>query len=74
MTKRVEIRRREDAIDEIVAKGCMVIIEQLSDSNWSVYIDAEEASYWFEIGAKNARTAVNVRLIDTEVKRQRVRR
>lgn len=59
----VEIRRdSRDAIDEIVAKGCTIHIEQMSADGWFLGIDAADGSYWqFWFGSKNRKAAVEFR-------------
>lgn len=63
MSDAVEIRRNPDgSIDEIVAKGADLHIEQLSDDGWYMGLELPDGSYlqfWF--GAKNGRAAVEVR-------------
>lgn len=56
----VEIRPNDDgSIDEIVAHGCNLHIEQMSDSNWYMGIEASDGSYWqFWFGAKNQKSHV----------------
>ena len=59
----VEIRRNDDgSIDEIIASGCSVHIEQMSDDGWFMGIEAADGSYWqFWFGAKNMRSHVGFR-------------
>lgn len=59
----VEIRRNPDqSIDEIIAKNCVVHVEQLSDDGWYMGIDGEDGSYWqFWFGSKNRRSHVEFR-------------
>lgn len=59
----LEIRHNDDGtIDEIVASGVSVHIEQMSDDGWFIGIDAPDGRYWqFWMGAKNRRSAVEVR-------------
>lgn len=62
MTK-LEIRRNDDGtIDEVVADGVSVHLEQMSTDGWFLGIDAPDGRYWqFWLGAKNSRSAVVVR-------------
>jgi hypothetical protein len=59
----VEIRPNDDGtIDEIVAKGCDIHIEQMSDDGWFMGVEGKDGSYWqFWLGSKNRRSAVEVR-------------
>lgn len=58
----VEIRRQNDAIDEIVARNCTIHIEQMSADGWFMGIDGEDGSYWqFWFGSKNRRAPVEFR-------------
>lgn len=53
-------------IDEIVAKGCDIHIEQMSADGWYLGIDASDGSYWqFWFGSKNRRAAVEFRHTET---------
>lgn len=66
--KDVEIRRKgkDDHIDEIVAFGCTVHVEQMSADGWFMSITAADGSYhqfWF--GSKNRKTAVEFRHTET---------
>lgn len=56
----VEIRRNDDgSIDEIIAKGANVHIEQMSADGWYMGIDMPDGSHWqFWFGSKNRRSAV----------------
>jgi hypothetical protein len=59
----VEIRKNADGtIDEIVAKGADLHIEQMSDDGWYMGMEMPDGSYWqFWIGSKNRRSSVVVR-------------
>jgi hypothetical protein len=59
----VVIRHNPDkSIDEIIATGCTVSIEQMSDAEWWMGIKAPDGAYWhFWIGSKNGRSHVDVR-------------
>ena len=61
--KAVEIRSDDDgSIDEIIAKGCSVHIERMSNDGWFMGIDATDGSYWqFWFGSKNLRSHVEFR-------------
>ncbi len=55
----VEIRRNpDDSIDEIVAHGCDLHIEQMSADGWFMEIMADDTSYRFWFGAKNRKSHV----------------
>ena len=62
----IEIRRNSDgSIDEIVAQGCDLQIEQMTDDGWSMEITFPSGDLWlFHIGAKNGRSHVNVELTE----------
>lgn len=60
--------RRDDSgcIDEIVAQGCDVQIERLSDSDWHLSITTSDGTieqFWF--GSKTGRARVDVRHQET---------
>lgn len=63
----VEIRPNSDgSIDEIVARGCDLHIEQMSNDGWYIGIVASDGSAWqFWIGSKNRRSHVEVRHTET---------
>jgi hypothetical protein len=62
VSKQFEIRKQNDAIDEIVAKNCTLHIEQMSDDGWFIGINAADGSYHqFWLGAKNGKSHVEVR-------------
>lgn len=67
MKPAVEIRKNKDGtIDEIVAKDCFLHIEQMSTDGWYLGIDGHDGSYWqFWLGARNYRSAVDVRHTET---------
>lgn len=55
----VEVRKIEGEIDEIVIRRGDVHIEQMSDDNWFMGINASDGSYWqFWFGAKNRKSHV----------------
>jgi hypothetical protein len=66
-TTAIEIRSNPDeSIDEIIAHGCTLHIERMSDSEWWMEIGAADGSYrHFWIGAKNGRSYVDLRLTET---------
>ncbi len=68
----VEVRKNPDgSIDEIVAKNCDLHIEQMSTDGWYVGLDLPDGSYWqFWIGARNYRSAVDVRHTETSLARK----
>ena len=50
------------AIDEIVAVGCAIHIEQMSDDGWFLLIeDRKGGEHRFWLGSKNRRAHVEVR-------------
>lgn len=58
----VEIRKQNDAIDEIIVKGGTVHIEQMSNDGWFMGVDGLDGSYWqFWFGAKNRKSHVEFR-------------
>jgi len=63
----VEIRRNDDgSIDEIVAKGADLHIEQMSNDGWYMGLQMPDGSYWqFWFGAKNGRSHVEFRHTET---------
>lgn len=63
----VEIRANDDgSIDEIVAHGCGLHIEQMSADGWFMGIDASDGSYWqFWFGSKNRKAHVEFRHTET---------
>ncbi len=67
MKAAVEIRPNDDgSIDEIVASGCNLHIEQMSADGWYMGIEAKDGSYWqFWFGSKNRRSAVEFRHTET---------
>lgn len=72
MTALVEIRRNDDgSIDEIVAKGCDLHIEQMSNDGWFIGVAASDGGFYsqFWMGAKNRRSHVEVRHTETIPKR-----
>mgnify|MGYP001609985049 CR=1 FL=1 len=67
MTEIVEIRRNPDgSIDEIVAKGANLHIEQMSDDGWFLGVDAADGSYWqFWFGSKKRKSHVEFHHTET---------
>jgi hypothetical protein len=67
MTDAVEIRRNSDgSIDEIVANGANLHIEQMSDDGWYMGLEMPDGSCWqFWFGAKNRRSHVEFRHTET---------
>ncbi len=63
----VEIRRNHDgSIDEIVANGAGLHIEQMSDDGWFMGLDMPDGSYWqFWFGSKNRKSHVEFLHIET---------
>lgn len=62
----VTIRYVDDEIDEIYTEGASIHIEQMTADGWYIGIDAKDGSYWqFWLGAKNRRSAVEVRHTET---------
>lgn len=63
----VEIRRNDDgSIDEIIAHGANLHIEQMSDDGWFMGLEVPDGSSWdFWFGAKNGRSAVEFRHMET---------
>lgn len=62
----VEVRKVDDAIDEIVIRRGDVHIEQMSADGWFMGINACDGSYWqFWFGAKNRKSAVDFRHCET---------
>ena len=59
----VEIRRNPDgSIDEIVAHGANLHIEQMSDDGWFMGLNMPDGSYWqFWFGSKNRKSHVEFR-------------
>lgn len=59
----VEIRPdSKGEIDDIIANGCALHIERMSDDGWYLGIDGADGSHWqFWLGAKNRRSHVEVR-------------
>ncbi|MBR0868897.1 hypothetical protein JQ633_00895 [Bradyrhizobium tropiciagri] len=58
----VEVRKVEDVIDEIVIRGSDVHIEQMSNDNWYMGVEASDGSHWqFWFGAKNRKSHVEFR-------------
>jgi len=59
----IEIRTNDDgSIDEIIARDCTMYIEQLSDNDWFLGIEAADGSYWqFWFGARNGKSFVDVK-------------
>ena len=59
----VEIRRNDDeSIDEIIVRGGLVHIEQMSNDGWFMGVNAPDGSYWqFWFGAKNRKSHVEFR-------------
>lgn len=55
----VEVRKQNDAIDEICIDGGAVHIEQMSPDSWFMGVEARDGSYWqFWFGAKNRKSHV----------------
>lgn len=65
--KLVEIRRNPDGtIDEVVARGGSLHIEQLSDDGWYIGLDMPDGTYWqFYLGAKNRKSHVDLTLTES---------
>jgi len=63
MSDAVEIRRNPDgSIDEIVASGCSIHVEQMTNDGWFMGIEGRDGSYWqFWFGSKNRRAHVEFR-------------
>lgn len=63
----VEIRRNPDgSIDEVVAHGVNLHIEQMDNAGWYLGLNMPDGSYWqFWIGAKNGRSHVELRHTET---------
>lgn len=63
----VEIRRNDDGtIDEVVAKGCDLHIEQMSADGWYMGLDMPDGTCWqFWFGSKNGKTPVEFRHTET---------
>jgi len=63
----VEIRRNPDgSIDEIVAHGANLHVEQMSDDGWFMGLDMPDGSYWqFWFGSKNRKSHVEFRHTET---------
>lgn len=58
----VEIRKQNDAIDEICIRAGDVHIEQMSADGWFMGVEASDGSYWqFWFGSKNRKAAVEFR-------------
>src|SRR6185312_12396879 len=58
----VEIRKVDDAIDEIVIRRGDVHIEQMSADGWFMGVEASDGGYWqFWFGAKNRKSHVEFR-------------
>jgi len=49
----VEIRKNDDgSIDEVIANGCAIHLEQMDKNAWYLGIDASDGSHWqFWMGA-----------------------
>lgn len=62
----VEIRNNDDGtIDEIIIRGGLVHIEQMSNDSWFLGVDADDGSYWqFWVGSKNGKTHVEFRHVE----------
>ncbi|WP_420104522.1 hypothetical protein [Bosea sp. (in: a-proteobacteria)] len=57
----VEIRRNDDGlIDEMIAKGVTVHLEQMEAGAWFLGLDAGEKTWQFWLRAKNAKTRVDI--------------
>ena len=56
----VEIRKNEDgSIDEVIAKGCDLCVEQMSADGWYMGLYFPDGDYWqFWFGAKNRKSHV----------------
>lgn len=57
----VEIRKNDDgSIDEVIANGCAIHLEQMDKNAWYLGIDASDGSHWqFWMGANgNCRVVV----------------
>lgn len=74
----VEIRPDDSgAIDEIVAHGCNLHVEQMSADGWYMGIEGKDGSYWqFWFGSKNRKAAVEFRhteMVSAEENREMMR-
>lgn len=66
MSESVELRWQESDLDEIVAHGCSVHVERMTDSSYYLGIEAEDGTCWqFFISAKNGRSHVKIVHSDT---------
>ena len=65
----VEIRKNDDgSIDEVIAKGCAIHLEQMHKNAWYLGIDADDGSHWqFWLGAKNGSRVVVLYTEMTEI-------
>lgn len=67
MASNVIVRKNDDGtVDEVVAEGCSLHIEQMDGHSFFVGITASDGSYWqFWIGARNGRSLVDVTHTET---------
>ena len=76
MSEAVEIRKQNDAIDEIIIHGGVVHIEQMTNDGWYMGVEASDGSYWqFWFGAKNRKSHVEFRhteMITAEEEKRRI--
>jgi hypothetical protein len=62
----VEVRNKNDVIDEIIIQGGTVHIEQMSADGWFMGVNAADGSYWqFWFGSKNRKSHVEFRHTET---------
>jgi len=63
----VVVRKNDDGtIDEVVAGGCDIHLEQMSGDSFYIGIKAFDGSYWqFWLGARNGRSLVDVTHTET---------
>lgn len=74
----VEVRHQRaigakvDHIDEIIARGCDLHIEQMSGDGWFMGLTFPDGEYWqFYFGSKNRRAAVEFRHVETSLPRKK---
>ena len=76
VSEAVEIRKQNDAIDEIIIHGGVVHIEQMTNDGWYMGVEASDGSYWqFWFGAKNRKSHVEFRhteMITAEEEKRRI--
>jgi len=63
----VIVRKNDDGtVDEVVAKGCSVHLEQMDGSGFYIGIMASDDTYWqFWVGARNGRSLVDLKHTET---------